>query len=126
MTLPLVISSFFSGVLGSMGLGGGTVLVVYLTYFRYMAQKEAQGINLVCFIPIAIVAVCIYSRQKLVDGKVILPLIICGVLGAVSGIILLEVLPEALLSKLFGGFLIVLSLKGIFTKDKHKKVKQGR
>ncbi len=99
-----------------MGLGGGTVLVVYLTYFRYMAQLKAQGINLVCFIPIAAFAVIVYSKQKLTDKKVIMPLIIYGILGAIAGYLLLEILPDGILGKLFGGFLIVLSVKELFHK----------
>ena len=118
MTLAVILSSFFSGLLGAMGLGGGTVLVVYLTYFSDVAQKEAQGINLICFIPVALIAVTVYSKQKLTDKKIILPFIIYGVVGAVSGFLLLEVLPQGILIKLFGGFLIVLSLKGLFTKSK--------
>lgn len=117
MTLPMIISSFFSGILGSMGLGGGTVLVVYLTYFRHMPQLKAQGINLVCFIPIAIFSVIVYSRQKLTDKKVILPLIIYGISGAIAGYLLLSIVPEGILGKLFGGFLIILSVKELFHKD---------
>ena len=114
----MMISSFFSGLLGAMGLGGGAVLVVYLTYFRYMAQLKAQGINLVCFIPIALLAVFIYKHQRLTDKKVILPLILYGLTGAVAGYLILGILPEGILGKLFGGFLIILSLKAFFTKNK--------
>lgn len=120
MTLPMILSSFFSGLLGSMGLGGGTVLIVYLTYFRYMAQTEAQGINLVCFIPIALLAVIVYSKQKLTDRKVILPLVVFGCIGAAVGFVLLGFIPSELLSKLFGGFLILLSLREFFS-GRHKK-----
>ena len=121
MTVSMIISSFFSGVLGSMGLGGGTILVVYLTYFRSMAQKQAQGINLICFIPIAILSVIIYSRQKLTDKKVILPLVAYGIAGAAAGFLILEAMPQELLGKLFGGFLILLSIKEFFSKNEKKK-----
>lgn len=114
MTISMILSSFLSGLLGSMGLGGGTILIVYLTYFRYMAQTEAQGINLVCFIPIAILAVILYSRQRLTDAKIIWPLIIFGCIGAVAGFILLEFIPNEILGKLFGGFLILLAIREFF------------
>ncbi len=120
MTLPMIISSFFSGILGSMGLGGGTVLVVYLTYFRHISQLKAQGINLVCFIPIAIFSIIVYSRQKLTDKKVIFPLIIYGISGAATGYLLLGMLPEGMLGRLFGGFLIALSVKELFFHKKEK------
>lgn len=120
MTLSTIISAFLSGVLGSMGLGGGTVLIIYLTYFRDVPQTKAQGINLVCFIPIAIIAVFIYSKQKLTDVKASLPLIICACFGAAAGFLALNYIPDQLLGKLFGVFLILLSLKELFT-GKHKK-----
>lgn len=118
MTLSTIVSAFVSGILASMGLGGGTVLVVYLTYFRHMAQLRAQGINLVCFIPVAIFSVIMYSRQKLIQKKVILPLIIYGIVGAIAGYLLLGLIPDGILGKLFGAFLILLSLKELFVKGK--------
>lgn len=121
----MIISAFLSGLLGSMGLGGGTILIVYLTYFRYMAQTEAQGINLVCFIPIAILAVILYSRQKLTDAKVIWPLIVFGCLGAAGGFVLLEWIPNELLGKLFGAFLILLAIKDFFFSKSHKQTEKS-
>ena len=40
-----------SGILGSLGLGVGSVLILYLTIFLHMEQAQAQGINLVFFVP---------------------------------------------------------------------------
>ena len=90
--------------------------MVYLTYFRHMAQLRAQGINLVCFIPVALFSVIMYSRQKLIQKKVILPLIIYGIVGAIAGYLLLGLIPDGILGKLFGAFLILLSLRELFKK----------
>lgn len=117
MSVSMIISTFLSGILGSMGLGGGTVLIIYLTYFCNMAQTKAQGINLVCFIPIALIAVIIYSKQKLTDTKVILPLAFSGLIGAAVGFIILNYIPDEFLRKLFGGFLILLSIKELVNKS---------
>ncbi len=114
MSLATIISSFVSGALGSMGLGGGTVLIIYLTYFKSMEQTKAQGINLICFIPTAILSVIIFSRQKLIDKKAVFPLVLFGIAGAISGFILLNFIPTAILGKLFGGFLVVMGLKELF------------
>ena len=48
--------AFLTGIFASMGLGGGMVLIVYLTVFAGFSQIAAQGINLVFFIPIAIIS----------------------------------------------------------------------
>ena len=116
MTLSTIVSAFVSGILASMGLGGGTVLVVYLTYFRHMAQLRAQGINLVCFIPVALFSVIMYSQHKKKKKKVILPLIIYGIAGAIAGYLLLGIMPEGILGKLYGAFLILLSSRELFKK----------
>ena len=58
-----------SGILASMGMGGGFILVVYLALFTDIAQKGAQGINLLFFMPITILAVFIHIKNKLIDVK---------------------------------------------------------
>ena len=44
---------FLTGIMASMGLGGGFVLVVWLTLFADVQQRTAQGINVLFFLPIA-------------------------------------------------------------------------
>ena len=61
MNIAALLAGLFSGILGSMGLGGGAVLVIYLSLFTETKQLTAQGINLLFFIPIAAVSVIIYS-----------------------------------------------------------------
>ena len=45
------IAGLVGGILGGMGMGGGTLLVPILTVFLSMAQKTSQFMNLVAFIP---------------------------------------------------------------------------
>ncbi|MEG2677532.1 MAG: sulfite exporter TauE/SafE family protein, partial [Oscillospiraceae bacterium] len=58
-----------SGVLASMGLGGGFILVVYLALCTDIAQRSAQGINLLFFIPIIVIAVVLHIKNKLIDVR---------------------------------------------------------
>ena len=53
MNIATIIAAFFAAVLGSLGMGGGGVLLIYLTVFQNMAQLDAQGMNLLFFLPIA-------------------------------------------------------------------------
>ena len=64
-----VIFGALGGILGGMGMGGGTLLIPLLTIFTNTKQKEAQGINLIVFIPMAVIALIIHFKNKLVLVK---------------------------------------------------------
>ena len=50
MNISALLAGLFSGILGSMGLGGGGILIIYLSLFTATEQLKAQGINLIFFI----------------------------------------------------------------------------
>ncbi|MDO5558527.1 MAG: sulfite exporter TauE/SafE family protein [Oscillospiraceae bacterium] len=109
---------FAAGILASMGLGGGFVLVVYLALFTETAQKGAQGINLLFFIPITILAVILHIKNKMIDIKTAL---ICSAIGAVAvvaGFYVAHALDNQWLRKVFAVFIIFAGLKDIFSKSK--------
>ena len=54
-------------ILASMGLGGGFILVVWLTLFENVGQKAAQGINVLFFLPIAFIALLLHLKNHLVN-----------------------------------------------------------
>ena len=56
-----------SGVIASMGLGGGFVLLIWLTLHDGMPQREAQGVNLLFFLPIALISVIMHIRAGFID-----------------------------------------------------------
>ncbi len=113
-----LIAGILSGIIASMGLGGGAVLLLYLIYLKDVPQLTAQGVNILFFVPIGLLAVIIYSVKKQIKWKVCLPFAICGVLGAALGFWLSDIIPIEYLSKIFGGFLIVAGLLSIFRKKK--------
>ena len=57
--LWLILFGIIGGVLGGMGMGGGTLLIPLLTIFLNISQQNAQGINLIAFLPMSIVAIII-------------------------------------------------------------------
>lgn len=114
MNISALVAGFLSGIIGSMGLGGGAVLIIYLAVFTSTQQLAAQGINLIFFIPIATLAVAIYGKQKQIEWKTILSIASGGLAGAILGIMLADFLGSDLTAKIFGGFLIVLGLKELF------------
>ena len=54
-----IIIGLLSGVAASMGFGGGFVLIIYLTVFLNIDQITAQGVNLLFFLPVALVSIII-------------------------------------------------------------------
>lgn len=114
----LIISGFLSGVLGSLGVGGGGVLIVFLTFFLSFQREAAAFTNLLFFIPIALFSTIIYTKQKQIEFKKVLFLVPTGLIGSAVGVYLSNVIETDILTKIFGGILIFISLKTLFTKNK--------
>ena len=113
--------AFLTGIFASMGLGGGMVLIVYLTVFAGLSQLVAQGINLVFFIPIAIISLVLHTKNKLVEWKKAVPAVLWGTAAVIISAWLANRIEQSLLSKAFGIFLILMGLKELFFKsEKHK------
>ncbi|MGN0961789.1 MAG: sulfite exporter TauE/SafE family protein [Christensenellales bacterium] len=111
--LYLILAGFISGIVGGMGMGGGTLLIPVLTIFLSFAQKNAQAINLLVFIPMSIFALIVHIKNKLVDFKVGLPIIITGVFFSIGGSLLANSLSNNFLRKIFGGFLLIVGINQI-------------
>lgn len=108
--LWLVIAGFVSGVIGGMGMGGGTLLIPILTIFLAFEQKNAQAINLFVFIPMALVSLIIHIKNKLVDFKVGIPIICTGVIFSILGSTLADGIENNVLKKIFGVFLLIVGI----------------
>lgn len=115
-----ILAALFSGIAGAMGLGGGGVLVLYLTLILNEKQLTSQGINLLFFLPCAALSVIIHTRKRLIKWRELLPIIIGGVLGVALGAWLAFYVATDILGKLFGGFLLLIGLKELFSKKKPK------
>ncbi|MBQ4516100.1 MAG: sulfite exporter TauE/SafE family protein [Clostridia bacterium] len=118
-----VISGFAAGIISGMGIGGGTILIPALSIFLSVDQHTAQGVNLLYFIPTAVVALVVHIKNKAIDYKVAIPIIISGIAGAVGGSYLALIIHAKLLKKLFGGFLFFMGIYEICKKDKQKQKK---
>ena len=115
--------AFLTGIFASMGLGGGMVLIVYLTVFAGFSQLVAQGINLVFFIPIAIISLVLHTKNKLVEWKKAVPAVLWGTAAVIISAWLANRIEQSLLSKAFGIFLILMGLKELFFKSEKQKFK---
>lgn len=113
-----ILAVILSAAVGAMGLGGGSVLILYLTLFCDVQQVNAQGINLLFFLPCALTAVCIYKKQNLLCKQYLLPLVFGGILGVGIGMLLLEIFNTKYLRLLFAIFLLTVGVITFFQKDK--------
>ena len=113
----IAVVSFLTGFVASLGLGGGMVLIIYLTIFSGMAQLEAQGINLIFFIPIALISIILHTKSKLIIWKKILPSIITGAILALLFSIIASMLGSEILSKIFSIFIIIIGIKELIKKS---------
>ena len=102
------------GVLGGMGMGGGTLLIPLLTIFLSVNQLSAQALNLISFIPMAVVALIVHVKNKLVNKSGLLFIILPAAATAIIGSFISNGLDGELLKKIFGGFLIALSILQFF------------
>ncbi len=107
-------AGILSGALGAMGMGGGGILILCLTMFAGIEQTTAQGVNLLLFIPTALLALIPYIRQKLICRQAILPAVLLGILGSLLGVWLSGSLNPDWLRKLFGGLLLLIGLRELF------------
>ena len=105
-----IIFGVLAGVFGGMGLGGGTVLIPLLTIFLSVNQKLAQGYNLLTFLIMAVVAIIIHAKNKLVDLKSIIWIVVFGAVFCVGGALLTTIVDTKILKIIFAIFLILLSI----------------
>ena len=108
--LWFVLAGIVSGVVAGMGMGGGTLLIPVLIIFFNIAQQQAQGINLLAFIPCAIVSLIIHIKNKLVNFKIGLPILFTGIIASVFASILAVNTNSKLLQIMFGVFLLVVGV----------------
>lgn len=67
----LILGGLVGGIIGGMGMGGGTLLIPILTIFLGIEQKNAQAINLIAFIPMAVIVTAINIKRKDIDLSLI-------------------------------------------------------
>jgi len=112
----IFIVSILSGIISGMGIGGGTILIPGLIIIFNTSQHTAQSINLLIFIPTAIVALITHIKNKNVEVRLSIKLIAGGVIGAILGAILASYISSSLLRKLFAVFLFFMGIYEIFYK----------
>ncbi len=115
MTILTFIAAFLTGLLASLGVGGGMVLIIWFTAVMGMSQLEAQGINLLFFLPIALLSVIIHRKNGLIDLKRLVPVFLTGAVGAAAGAYFAKLMGSELLGKIFAVFILLIGIKELFS-----------
>lgn len=110
------VAALLTGIFASLGVGGGMILIIYLTVFAGFDQLAAQGINLVYFIPIAALSVILHSRNHLIEWKKIIPAIVTGIIFAALGTFAAKYIGSDGLKKIFAVFILLIGIKELFSK----------
>ena len=108
------------GFLSGLGVGGGSLLLLWLTLVLDMEQSTARMVNLLFFLPSAAVACCYRRKQGTLDIKKMLPAILAGCLGALLGTRIGAVLDTSALKKGFGVLLLATGIREILWKPQKK------
>lgn len=106
------------GFLAGIGVGGGSLLVLWLTAVMDLPPETARGINLLFFLPSALIASFFRWKQGTLPLKKIVPAVLAGCLSAILFSWIGTGLETQLLKKLFGGLLILAGLRELFYKKK--------
>ena len=109
------------GFLAGLGVGGGSLLILWLSLVVGLEHSAARAINLLFFIPTAIIASFFRWRQGKLDLKTVLPAILSGCVSAACFSLLSKQIDTSLLRKLFGFLLLITGLKELLYKPKNSK-----
>ncbi len=118
LALPVAI---LLGFLAGLGVGGGSLLMLWLTVVIGMEYAAARTINLLFFLPSALICTCFRRKQGSVNLKRILPAILWGCAAAAVFAMVGKYIQTDLIKKCFGGLLVFTGLRELFYRPRKAK-----
>ncbi|MCL2546420.1 MAG: sulfite exporter TauE/SafE family protein [Oscillospiraceae bacterium] len=107
-----------TGVLSGWGIGGGSLLMVYMTAIAGNARLTAATVNLLYFIPTAGSSLVFHAREKQVVWTVFVPAVIAGLITAAIAATWSNHADGLWLQKLFGALLCYIGVTELLRKEK--------
>ena len=107
-----------TGVLSGFGVGGGSLLLIYMTSFAGVPQTLAQGVNLLYFLPAAATALPAHFKNGFVEKKALLPAIAAGLACSALTAWAATALDVEILRKPFGVYLLLSGVSLVWPKKK--------
>lgn len=109
------------GFLTGLGTGGGSLLILWLTLALRMEPRDARLINLMFFLPAALIATLFHWRQGRVPFKKLLLPILSGCIASAVFALIGQKMNTESLKKLFGVLLIFTGLKELLYRPRKLK-----
>ena len=114
----ILLFSTLLGFLSGLGVGGGSLLMLWLTIVLGFPQDMARGINLLFFLPAALTSCLFRWKQGKLNLKTALPAVLSGCAAAIGFTWLSGRIDTGLLRKGFGILLLFTGLRELFYKGK--------
>ena len=111
MSLVSILIGIATGIVSGFGIGGGSLLVLYLTAITHLPQQTAGGINLLYFIGCAPVALIGHTKNHFVEWRAVLWSSIAGIVAAVVVSYIRDGIDPNWLHRLFGILLLYVGVK---------------
>ena len=109
------------GVLSGFGIGGGSLLMVWMTAVMAMEQAAARSINLLYFLPTAAAALIFHFKNGQICKAALVPAILFGCAASVGGALLAQAASPGISKKVFGCFLIFVGLRELLQKKNRSR-----
>jgi len=111
----ILIGSIAGLVMGTIGVGGGAIIIFSLLYGAHFPQKLAQGTTLlIVAAPVSLLAAYNYHRNGFVDLKAAVIIMISFLIFSFMGSQLASTLPREALKTMLGIGLILMGFKIVF------------
>lgn len=106
------------GCLSGLGIGGGSLLILWLTLVLKVDAIVARQINLLFFLPAALIACLFRWKQGAVPPRIVLPALLAGCAAGAVCTFLGTALDTSLLKRLFGLLLLFTGLRELLYRPK--------
>lgn len=118
--MAAVLAGAVCGILSGFGIGGGSLLMVWMTAVLQLEQRTAQAINLLFFLPAAAFSLIFHVKGRQIEWKATIPAALAGLGTAALSAWIATMIDAGILRKIFGVFLLFVGASEIFRKPKKK------
>lgn len=118
--IPAIVGAV-TGIISGFGIGGGSLLMLYLTMVAGVEQRAAGGINLLYFLACAPPALMGHIQNKLVNWRAMIVIAVAGCLTSLLCAWVAHQIELSLLRRGFGILLLYIGIKELFCRKVDEK-----